>query len=272
MGKHGRPIHPSTIKSDLRVLSIVWTYAQDEDIVDSPFPGRRLRIPKPGAKPPFQTKEQIERILDTRSHTAQERKEIWQRVFLTVGEIDKFLDHVEENADYPFIYPMFVMAAHTGARRSELIRSQRDDVFFAEQVMSIREKKRVRHRQSIRTVPISTRLQEALSEWFDCHPGGSFTFQAEEHLRNSNKVREIGQGITRDEAHNYFKRTLADSEWSELPGWHCLRHSFVSNCASKGIDARTIMSWVGHMTPEIQERYRHLIPMQMRAELNQVFG
>ena len=169
-------------------MSIVWTYAQDEDIVDSPFPGRRLRLPKPGAKPPFQTKEQIERILNTRSHTAQERKEIWQRVFLTLGEIEHFLDHVEQTADYPFIYPMFVMAAHTGARRSELIRSQLDDIFFAEQVMSIREKKRVRHRQSIRTVPISTRLQKALSKWFDCHPGGSFTFQPEKHPLSPSRI------------------------------------------------------------------------------------
>ncbi|MEZ6121269.1 MAG: site-specific integrase [Pirellulaceae bacterium] len=103
------------------------------------------------------------------------------------------------------------------------------------------------------------------------HPGGPFTFQADEHLRNANKTRAIGDGITRDEAHNYFKRTLANSPWSELPGWHCLRHSFISNCAAKGIDERTIMSWVGHVTAEMQERYRHLVPSQMQQELRQVF-
>lgn len=270
-GKYGRPIHPSTIKSDLRVLSVVWTYAEDEGIVDSPFPGRRLRLPKAGAKLPFQTVDQVRSILDCSSHTPQERKEVWQRVFLTVEEIDKLLNHVETTADYPFVYPMFVMAAHTGARRSELIRSFRDDVIFDAQLMSIREKKRVRGRQSIRTVPMSTRLMSALSTFFDNHPGGSFTFQPDRHLRSANKTREIGDGITRDEAHNYFKRTLANSPWCELPGWHCLRHSFISNCASKGIDQRTIMSWVGHMTAEMQERYRHLVPSQMQKELNQVF-
>ena len=151
-------------------------------------------------------------------------------------------------------------------------RSKREDVFFAEVAMSIREKKRVRFRQSIRTVPISTRLREALCDWFKHHPGGPYTFQAGEHIRNSNKTREIGMGITRDEIQNYFKRTLAKSEWAELPGWHVLRHSFISNCAAKGIDQRTIMSWVGHMTAEMQERYRHLVPSRMQQELNSVFG
>ncbi|MEZ6121270.1 MAG: hypothetical protein R3C28_32535 [Pirellulaceae bacterium] len=168
-GKHGRPIHPSTIKSDLRVLSVVWTYAEDEGFVDSPFPGRRLRLPKAVAKLPFQTVEQIRKILDGKSYTVQERKVVWQRVFLTVDEIDNLLNHVAATAEYPFVYPMFVMAAHTGARRSELIRSCCDDVMFEAQQVSIREKKRVRGRQSIRTVPMSSRLHEAMSTLV-CHP------------------------------------------------------------------------------------------------------
>jgi len=30
------------------------------------------------------------------------------------------------------------------------------------------------------------------------------------------------------------------SKWSVIPGWHCLRHSFISNCAARGVDQRLI--------------------------------
>ena len=46
--------------------------------------------------------------------------------------------------------------------------------------------------------------------------------------------------VTRDEAHNHFKRPLAASRWDKIKGWHCFRHSFCSNCAMKGIDQRII--------------------------------
>ena len=86
------------------------------------------------------------------------------------------------------------------------------------------------------------------------------------------KTREIGTPITRDEAHDHFKRTLAGSKWEKLRGWHVFRHSFCSNCAAKGIDQRIINAWVGHQTEEMVRRYRHLIPNQQQEAIRLVFG
>ena len=78
--------------------------------------------------------------------------------------------------------------------------------------------------------------------------------------------------ITKDEAHDHFQRTLGCGKWKVLRGWHVLRHSFISNCAAKGVDQRLIDDWVGHTTEEMRKRYRHLVPSVEKKAIRAVFG
>lgn len=78
--------------------------------------------------------------------------------------------------------------------------------------------------------------------------------------------------VTRDEAHDHFKRTLADSKWAVLRGYHVLRHSFISCLAAAGVDQRIIDEFVGHQTDEQRRRYRHLIPDVKQQAIAGVFG
>ena len=57
-----------------------------------------------------------------------------------------------------------------------------------------------------------------------------------------------------------------------MKGWHCLRHSFISNLASQGIDQRIIDDFVGHTTEQMRRRYRHLFPDVKQAAIDAVFG
>lgn len=155
---------------------------------------------------------------------------------------------------------MFAVAAYTGARRSEMLRSQVEDVDLESGHMVLREKKRVRGQRSTRSVPISPRLHKSLTSWFEVHPGGKFTFSLE------------GRPISRDQAHDYFSRTVGESKWHVLRGWHVLRHSFISNCASSGVDQRMIDDWVGHQTEEMRRRYRHLFPHRQTEAIARVFA
>jgi integrase len=68
--------------------------------------------------------------------------------------------------------------------------------------------------------------------------------------------------ITEDEALDHLRRSLRGSRWAVIKGWHVARHSFASNCASRGIDQRLIDRWMGHTTDEMRRRYQHLIPNQ----------
>ena len=48
----------------------------------------------------------------------------------SVQRFDKLLAHVRTKAPHPWIYPLFCFAAHTGARRSEILRALVADVDF----------------------------------------------------------------------------------------------------------------------------------------------
>jgi integrase len=164
---------------------------------------------------------------------------------------------------------MVAMAAHTGARRSELIRSRVSD--FQNDTVTIRELKRVKGKNSTRRVPVSSLLRIAMDEWFTIHAGGQYTFCMGPVARSRTRRGEPTP-VTRDQAHDHLKRTLAGSKWEKLRGWHVLRHSFISNCALKGIDQRIIDSFVGHTTEEMRRRYTHLFPSAKKDAIKTVFG
>ena len=100
----------------------------------------------------------------------------WDCLFLTIPEIDEFLKSVDQHARGRFVYPMVMTAAHTGARRSELIRSRIEDIDFESNTLTLREKKRSRHKYTTRTVPISKQLRTVLQAWFAERPKGPYTF------------------------------------------------------------------------------------------------
>lgn len=50
------------------------------------------------------------------------------------------------------------------------------------------------------------------------------------------------------------------------------RHSFASNLAAAGIDEHVIAALMGHLTQEMQARYRHLFPHQRRSAVTRVYG
>lgn len=86
-----------------------------------PFPSKSLVYPKTTQKPPFQTREEIERKIARGGLKKVEEAELWDALFLTLTEFGKLLHYVESTSRHPFIYPMFNFAAHTargGARSS----------------------------------------------------------------------------------------------------------------------------------------------------------
>ena len=271
-GLRGNKVTPTTIKKPIVTLRTLWNWGVTAKHLVGTFPGEGLIYPKAREKAPFQTWAEIERQIERGGLTRAEEAELWDCLFLTLPEIADLLDHVQTHARLPFIYPMFVFAAHTGARRSEMIRSRLTDIDLEVGMITIRERKRSHTQTTTRRVPISGVLRKALADWLARHPGGAYTFCHGLEVPHSKKARAaIGQ-LTGNEAHDHFKRTLLDSKWEKLHGWHCLRHTFASNCAAKGIDQRIINSWMGHQTEAMVRRYRHLFPNQEQSAMQSVFG
>jgi integrase len=272
-GFRGRPISPTTLRKEVTSIRACWNWGQSAGLVSARFPGNKaLKYPKGEEKSPFQTWEQIQRQVDRGGLTEAEIQDLWDCLFLTLPEVDELLAHVKVQARLPFLYPMFVLAAHTGARRSEMLRARVTDLDLEGQTVLLREKKRSKERRTYRRVPLSPVLAGVMRDWLGDHPGGQHLFcQAAVVVRSKTK-RSAPTPVTRDEAHDHFGRTLAGSKWEVLRGWHAFRHSFCSNCAAAGVDQRLIDAWVGHQTDEMRRRYRHLIPNQERQAIQTVFG
>lgn len=262
-----RCVSATTIRKEVKTLGTVWRWAASVPLIERPFPNRGLRWPKTDEKPLFQTWAEIERQIEQDQLSDAHAESLWDCLYLRSTEVEQLLRHVEQTARYSFIYPLFAAAAFTGARRSELLRSKRSDFDFHSNIVTIRERKRVKGQRSTRRVSMSPTLQQIMKAWFDEHPGGQWTFAKYDPFSES----EPGP-ISRDSAHSHFRTTVDGSKWHVLKGWHSLRHSFISNLACAGIDQRIIDEFVGHTTEEMRRRYRHLFPDVKHAAVAQVFG
>ncbi len=267
-----KPIRPETVRKEVATFRLIWNWAVTHGHVVGPSPTKGLKYPKSEQKPPFMTREEIEKVIKRGGLTDKQEARLWESLFLTISEVQEVLAYVEKNADHDFIYPMFVFVAHTGARRSEILRAQIDDFDFRSNTVLIREKKRSHDKSlSYRRVRMSELLASTMQDWFAKHPGGQHAICEPVKIIRG-KTREIGVPLTRTEAHDHFKRTLTKSKWDKIRGFHVFRHSFASNLAAAGVDQRIIDEWMGHQTDEMRKRYRHLLPDQQQTAIDLVFG
>jgi integrase len=153
-----------------------------------------------------------------------------------------------------------------------MLRALATDVDLVGGTVLLREKKRVKGRRSTRTVPVTPKLAAVLRDWRAVRPQCPFLFCQAQRVTRSKTKREGPTAVTKDEAHDHFRRTVADSKWQKMRGYHVLRHSFISALASAGVDQRVIDEIVGHQSEEQRKRYRHLYPGVMKEAITRVFG
>lgn len=294
-GLHGK-VTACTIKKGIVTLRTVWNWGVTAKLVEGAFPAAGLKYPKTKEKSPFMSLAEV--IECTRGMNDAEAAEIWECVYLTLRETQELLSYVKQNARHDWIYPLFVFAAYTGARRSEIARCRVRDVNLRAGWVTIHERKRSHEKLTTRRVPVSTKLHTVLRDWLAKHPGGNALFCHSVHVPHSKK-RSLTTGyawknrptllkdrlatvrhrptislspLTQDEMHDHFKRTLKGSKWEQLRGWHSLRHSFVSSLASNNVDQRLIEEWCGHMDEATSRRYRHLYPTTQQETFRSVFS
>ena len=173
------------------------------------------------------------------------------------------------------------------------------DVDFTGNTVLVHEKKRSRSQRTTRRVPLTPFLKKVLRAWLAVHPGGPALFcHAGTVARSKKRSQTTGHqsakeppvlpkgrmatvkkreqpaqaALTRNEVHDHFKRVLVEPKWEQMRGLHCLRHSFISACASKGVDQRLVQEWAGHMNEATSKRYRHLYPSTQQEAIKHVFG
>ncbi len=258
-----KPIKPQTVRKEVATLITVWNWAHRRERAPAPCSTKGVTFPKGGEKEPFRTYEDVAKIVARGGLSKVRVRELWDGLFLRKEEIAEVLAHVREHAPSDWLYPFFVAAAHTGARRSELLRARVEDFDFENKVVTLREKKKSRAKETLRTVDMSPLVESVLRQHLASrtHPGGAYAFCI---VANT----PISDGTSR----KAFRGVMRKSKWKVLRGYHVFRHSFASNLAAAGIDEHVISALMGHLTAEMRARYRHQFPQQRRTAVASVFG
>jgi integrase len=114
----------ATIKKEIISLRTAWNWARRHLGLTEEFPGGRLDYEKTEEQLPFMPLEEAQ----ARVAAGEDPEAVWDSVYLTPEEVSKLLAWVKERPVSPWAYPIFVFAANTGARRSEIVRALPSDV------------------------------------------------------------------------------------------------------------------------------------------------
>jgi integrase len=257
----GRPIQRKTILMELQTLRQVWAWvaSRSPGVAKPTWSPAGLSFPKAKPIKPFMTWDEIERVVRRGGLSKDAVDALWDGLWLDKEQVRELLEHVRGAGAPGFFHPMVVAAAYTGARRSELCRSEIGDWDLEAGQVGIRQKKRDKsHEFSYRRVRLHAELAAVMAEWFAAHPGGQMAF-----------ARDDRTGVSWDEASHHFPAALDGSRWSVVRGWHVLRHSFASNLAAAGVDQRLIDSFMGHST-DVRLRYQHVRPGDAGDAINKI--
>jgi integrase len=201
----------------------------------------------------FRTGAQIEAELAERKYPANVVADMWDARILTKQEIGRFLKLALTKDEE--LYPMLVVAACTGARRGEIARLKWADVDFKSRVVWLMSRKGSRQDQTTSRDVYMTKL---LSDTLDA-----------QKLKTSKATyvfpSETGAEFDVDEMTKRINALTAGTEFDKGCGWHCFRHSVASIMAAEGKDRREINAVLGHVTEDMERRYRHLMPQQRKT-------
>jgi integrase len=262
----GRPIRPDTVRKELVTFRMLWNWGVEEGLLVGRAPTKHVALPLVDEKPPFMTRAEIDGMVRRGGLSDEETRSLWKSLFLEREEIAELLEHARLQAPTTIGYPLLVFVAHTGARRSEIVRARIDDLDFRARTVLIREKKKSRSKaMTYRRIDMSPLLERVLRQWLADHPGGQHVFCQPDRTGRP-------APLTVWQADHHLRATIRGSRWEVVHGFHVFRHSFASNLATAGVADKVIDEWMGHQTAEMRKRYRHLFPRERRSAIEAAFG
>lgn len=174
--------------------------------------------------------------------------------FLDFEEAERLLKHADEEWR-----PMLVVALKTGLRLGELLALRWEDVdLIAGRLMVRRAVARgiigTPKSGKPREVPLSGDAVKALKAC--SHLKGELIFGG-----------EGGEMLTKNGTKHPLWRACKRAGL-RLVGWHCLRHTFASHLAMRGVPLISVQQMLGHSTIEMTMRYAHLAPAVNRQAVD----
>jgi len=183
-----------------------------------------------------------------RARSVRRRREDNGRIRSLAAEEESRLTAAIEKL-YPAELPAFLLALHTGMRRSEQYRLTWDCVDFERSQLTIPRTKN----GSIRYISLDNTAVDALRE---LRRRGAGTGPVMVAAAGGHGYAQGHALKTPREWFNAACRLAAVTDFT----WHCLRHSFASRLVMAGAPLRTVQELMGHKTIAMTCRYAHLAP------------
>lgn len=215
---------------------LVSNVAKEVDKYKNPNVPRRLR-----------TMAEIDREIGDQAYSDEERQSLLRFRYLTEPEVGRLLDLARTKS--PFLYPILVTCAYTGARRSELLRLTWADVDLRANKVWLMSLK-------------GSRTEKPSSRDVDLHP--MLAAVLKDHQERSGREKNVfvngeKRAFTPQDLTERMGKLVRDTDFAGI-GFHTLRHSFACNLAARGVDERVVDHFMGHQTKEMRMRYHHLFP------------
>ena len=164
--------------------------------------------------------------------------------FLTHNEVKKVLKAAKKED----IYYAVATAIYTGMRKSELFNLAWEDIDFARDTITVRNKEDFTTKSKrFRVIPLHPALKPLLAR-IQCKKG--HCFDTINHRRS-------------------FGRIVRKSKLKPF-GWHDLRHTFASHLVMCGVDLVSISKLLGHSDIKTTMIYSHLTGDHMKTALGKL--
>lgn len=157
------------------------------------------------------------------------------RIVFSINEVNTLLENAK-NFSEDGLYPYLAAVAHTGARRSEILRLETSDIDFETQLIHIKKSKNGRER----FIRMSPTINEILKNQIANAENSSLFLNKNRTKLNSDN--DLSRLI------NKFKAFFPmEKDW----GCHSLRHSFAYNFLKKGGQMYQLQAILGHRSIDV---------------------
>ena len=217
---------PRTIEYCLAIISQVWNYASNFNLVQGKNPIKLIKQPK------FDNK----RIR-----------------FLTKEEATLLLDTLKKEA--PEVHDMAVLSLFGGLRLGEIMNLRWADINFEYKTITILDPKSKKNRHCV----INQQILSVLQSRFQNQNKDTLLFPT---ILGTQKVF-LSKSFARIVKKLKFNENIIDSRQKIV--FHSLRHTFASWLVQNGTPIYTVAELMGHSTLEMTQRYAHLAPDNLQT-------
>jgi integrase len=160
--------------------------------------------------------------------------------FLSEEEIHSLLEACKRLTEFPWLYPLVLLALNTGMRLGELMGLTWENIDMEQRLISVLQTKGRKAR--IKTIAVNDLALEALTLF---------------------RAQDYGDRVMAPWGKKWieivFNRALKAAAIEGFT-FHGLRHTFASHLVMAGVDLATVSELLGHTTISMTMRYAHLAP------------